>query len=176
LYCRLLRESVSRLKGEEISLRPSATVRIDFLTSGAPTEEEEEDNSSILLGSFFPDHYTYEPRLRIEAYRKLALMRGESEIDEFLEELKDRFGSPPDEVFALTQETKIRCLAEEAGFDMLEIRKNEIYCRLIKRGKDGTKHYYRKAGQIPKLSSKEPLLKLNEIIRFLKLVTHGKNN
>ena len=103
-------------------------------------------------------------------------MRGENEIDEFLEELKDRFGSPPDEVFALTQETKIRCLAEEAGFDMLEIRKNEIYCRLIKRGKDGTKHYYRKAGQIPKLSSKEPLLKLNEVIRFLKLVTHGKNN
>ena len=32
LYCRLLRESVSRLKGEEISLRPNATVRMDFLT------------------------------------------------------------------------------------------------------------------------------------------------
>ena len=30
LYCRLLKESVSRLKGEEHSLRPSATVRLDF--------------------------------------------------------------------------------------------------------------------------------------------------
>ena len=103
-------------------------------------------------------------------------MREESEIDGFLEELKDRFGTPPDEVFALTQETRIRCLTEEAGFDMIEVRKNEIYCRMIQRGKDGTKHYHRKAGQIPKLSSKEPLLKLNEIIRFLRIVHHGNKN
>ena len=176
LYCRLLRESVSRLKGEEISLRPNATVRMDFLTSGVPTEKEEEESSFILMGSFFPDHYTFEPRLRIEAYRRLAKMRDEKEIDEFVDELKDRFGTPPPEVIALTQESKIRCLAEEAGFDMLEVRKNEIYCRLIKRGKEGTKHYYRKAGQIPKLSSKEPLLKLNETIRFLKLVSYGNKN
>ncbi len=176
LYCRLLRESVSRLKGEEISLRPSATVRLDFLTAGFPTEEEEEEQSSLLLGSFFPESYTAEPRLRIDAYRRLAQMREETEIDEFLEELKDRFGTPPDEVFALTQETLIRCLTEEAGFDMLEVRKNEIYCRITKRGKEGTKHYYRKAGQIPKLSSKEPLLKLNEIIRFLRMISHGNKN
>ena len=176
LYCRLLRESVSRLKGEEISLRPSATVRLDFLTAGYPTEEEEVGSSFPLIGSFFPESYTSEPRLRIEAYRKLAQMREESEIDGFLEELKDRFGTPPDEVFALTQETRIRCLTEEAGFDMIEVRKNEIYCRMIKRGKDGTKHYHRKAGQIPKLSSKEPLLKLNEIIRFLRIVHHGNKN
>jgi transcription-repair coupling factor (superfamily II helicase) len=175
LYCRLLRESVSRLKGEEISLRPSATVRIDFLTAGSPSDEELEE-SDLLLGSYFPDSYTAEPRLRIESYRKLAQMREEREVDDYLDELKDRFGEPPEEVLALTQETKIRCLAEEAGFDLLEVRKNELYCRLIKRGKDGTKHYHRKAGQIPKLSAKQPLLKLNEIIRFLKLVTHGNNN
>jgi hypothetical protein len=74
------------------------------------------------------------------------------------------------------EEVDTDALAEEAGFDMLEVRKNEIYCRLIKRGKEGTKHYYRKAGQIPKLSSKEPLLKLNETIRFLKLVSYGNKN
>ena len=175
LYCRLLRESVSRLKGEEISLRPSATVRIDFLTAGSPSDEEL-DEMTQLLGSYFPDSYTAEPRLRIESYRKLARMREEREVDDYLDELKDRFGEPPEEVLALTQETKIRCLAEEAGFDLLEVRKNELFCRLIKRGKDGTKHYHRKAGQIPKLSAKQPLLKLNEIIRFLKLVTHGNNN
>ena len=90
--------------------------------------------------------------------------------------MKDRFGSPPNEVIALTNETKIRCLTEEAGFDLLEVRKNEIYCRLIKRGKDGTKHYHRIAGKIPKLSEKDPLLKLNEIIRFLKIVIHGNKN
>jgi transcription-repair coupling factor (superfamily II helicase) len=173
LYCRLLRESVSRLKGEEISLRPSATVRIDFLTAGAPSADDEAEDELILLGAFFPDAYTAEPRLRIEAYRKLARMREEQEINDYVEELNDRFGSPPPEVFALIQETRIRCLAEEAGFDLLEIKNKEIFCRLIKRGEGGTKQYCRKAGQIPKLSSKEPLLKLKEIIRFLKIEIHG---
>jgi hypothetical protein len=79
-------------------------------------------------------------------------------------------------VIALTEETKIRCLAEEAGFDLVEVRKNELYCRLIKRGKDKTKLYHRKAGQIPKLSAKDPLLKLNEIIRVIKLIIHGNKN
>lgn len=173
LYCRLLRESVSRLKGEEISLRPSATVRIDFLTAGAPCEEDDSNDQLNLLGAFFPDEYTSEPRLRIESYRKLALMREEKEINDYLEELNDRFGPPPPEVFALIQETRIRCLAEEAGFDLLETKNNEMFCRLIKRGEGGTKQYCRKAGQIPKLSSKDPLLKLKEIIRFLKIVIHG---
>jgi transcription-repair coupling factor (superfamily II helicase) len=33
MYCKLLKESVSRLKGDEVSLRPTATVRLDFLTN-----------------------------------------------------------------------------------------------------------------------------------------------
>ena len=136
LYCRLLRESVSRLKGEEISLRPTATVRLDFLTSGDSEEEEDFEGKNISqLGSYFPDKYASEPRLRIEAYRKLALMKETVEINDYLEEITDRFGPPPDEVIALLKETEIRCLAEEAGFDLIETRKNEIYARLIKRGK-----------------------------------------
>lgn len=176
LYCRLLRESVSRLKGEELSLRPSATVRIDFLTAGPPTSEDCLDSTATLLGAYFPDSYTYEAKLRIDSYRKLAQFQEVQEVDEYLLELKDRFGEPPEEVIALSDETKIRCLAEEAGFDLVEVRKSELFCRLIKRGKDGTKHYYRNAGQIPKLSAKDPLLKLNEIIRFLRLVIHGNKN
>jgi transcription-repair coupling factor (superfamily II helicase) len=176
LYCRLLRESVSRLKGEELSLRPSATVRIDFLTAGPPTSEDCLESTSTLLGAYFPDSYTCEAKLRIDSYRKLAQFQEVQEVDEYLLELKDRFGEPPEEVIALSDETKIRCLAEEAGFDLVEVRKSELYCRLIKRGKDGTKHYYRNAGQIPKLSAKDPLLKLNEIIRFLRLVIHGNKN
>ena len=65
-----------RLKGEEISLRPTATVRLDFLTSGDSEEEEDFEGKNISqLGSYFPDKYASEPRLRIEAYRKLAYER-----------------------------------------------------------------------------------------------------
>ena len=161
-------------KGDDVSLRPSATIRLDFLVSGESEEEEsatEEINST--LGAYFPIHYTPEPRLRIEGYRRLSQMRTITEIDEYQEELKDRFGPLPEEVLALLDETKTRCLCEEAGFDQLEAKENELFCRFVKRGKEGEKKYHRVLGKIPKLSAKDPLLKLKEIMTFLKMIVHG---
>ena len=81
LYCRLLRESVSRLKGDEISLRPSATVRLDFLSAG-PLEIH--DETITQLASYLPEEFAQEPRLRIECYRRLAKFRVLEEIDDFM--------------------------------------------------------------------------------------------
>jgi transcription-repair coupling factor (superfamily II helicase) len=178
LYCRLLKESVSRLKGDDLSLRLSATVRLDFLVSASLNEEEEPilQNEIELAEALLPEEYTSEPRLRIEGYRKLSRMQTIGEVDGYEEELRDRFGPPPDEVKNLLAETKIRCLCEEAGFDHLEVMGNELYCRFVRRGKDREKKYLRIAGRIPKLSARKPLLKLKEIIAFLKIRLHGIKN
>ena len=174
MYCQLLRESVSRLKGDEVSLRPSATTRLDFLVSGESEEDEDgPKEKTSTLGAYFPSHYTPEPRLRIEGYRRLSQIRTLKEIDEYKEELEDRFGPLPKEVLALLNETEIRCLCEEAGFDHLEVKESELFCRLVKRGEAGEKKYHRILGRIPKLSEKEPLLKLKEIIAFLNMKGHG---
>ncbi|MBN37414.1 MAG: transcription-repair coupling factor [Opitutae bacterium] len=178
LYCRLLKESVSRLKGDDLSLRLSATVRLDFLVSG---ETEEEEASEIhgeieTEGAFFPENYTAEARLRIEGYRRLSRIQTLAELSEFEEELRDRFGSPPGEVDNLLSETKIRCLSEEAGFDQIEVKGSELFCRFVRNAKDKEKKYLRIAGRIPKLSARKPLLKLKEIIRFLKIRVHGNKN
>ena len=175
LYCRLLRESVSRLKGDEVSLRPTAAVRLDFLASGEG-EEIVKPKETLSLGAFLPESYTSEARLRIDGYRKLSRMRTIGEVDEFEEELADRFGKPPPEVVALLDQTRIRCLCEEAGFDQLETTNSELFCRHAKRGKNNEKTYHRVLGRIPKLSSKDPLLKLKEISSFLKLILHGNEN
>ena len=173
LYCRLLRESVSRLKGEEISLRPNATIRLDFLCAGP---DEETSFTGQFLASYLPEEYASEPRLRIECYRRLAKFRTTEEVDDFKEELQDRFGPLPQEGLALLHEARIRCLAEEAEFDHIETRGNELWCREMGRNRDGSKKFHRSAGRIPRISSKEPLLKLKEIIRFLKIAIHGKQN
>lgn len=175
LYCRLLRESVSRLKGDDVSLRPSATIRIDFLAS-CENEADESEKANSTQGAYFPNYYTPEPRLRIEGFRRLSQIRTLKEIEEYKEELKDRFGTPPNEVLALLYETKIRCLCEEAGFDHLEVQGSELFCRLVKRGKAGEKKFHRILGRIPKLSAKDPLLKLKEIIAFLSMILHGNKN
>jgi len=166
LYCRLLKESVSRLKGDEISLRPSAVIRVDFLSS-------EEESEGETIGALIPESYAAEPRLRIESYRKLAQFQSTKEVHDYAEELKDRFGTLPKEVTALLLETEIRCLCEEANFDQLEVKGNEIFLRLIRKPGDKSVKFLRLAGKIPTLSSKTPLLKLKELIAFLKIRIHG---
>ena len=95
------------------------------------------------------------------------------EITTYEEELKDRFGPIPDQTRALFYETEIKCLGQEAGFDSISSKENELLCREVKKSsRDGVK-YLKKMGRIPRLNEKLPLLKLKEIIRFLKIHLHG---
>ena len=122
MYCQLLRESVSRLKGEESSL-PASLVRLDFLHSHESPEELPDAKSHP---SFIPE-YINEPRLRIECYRKLAKIIEIEQLNEFEMEMVDRFGSIPPAMEALLKETLIRCLAQQAGFLILLKQKGQIY-------------------------------------------------
>ncbi|MGA1101204.1 MAG: TRCF domain-containing protein [Opitutales bacterium] len=172
MYCKLLRESVSRLKGDEVSLRPNATVRLDFLHTDESVEHEEDSTS---MNSCLPESYMYESRLRIDFYRKIASVMEIHEIDELREELVDRFGPVPKAVEALFLETEIKCLAQEAGFDQVATNGQELLCRYVRRSSNEGMRYARKVGKLPILIEKQPLLKLKEIIRFLKLHLHGNS-
>ena len=92
------------------------------------------NESEKTLGAFIPDSYIGESRLKIETYRKLSSISTTSEADALEEELLDRFGEIPDEVLSVVLEARIRFLAEEAEFDLVETRK-EIHLRHAKKGK-----------------------------------------
>ncbi len=170
VYCRLLRESVSRLKGDEIALRPHAVVRLDFLHTD---ESIPEDSASLNMASCLPESYMNEPRLRIDFYRKIAAVMEIESLNDLRSELRDRFGPLPSSVEALFMEVEIKCLAQESGFDLISTKGRELQCRHVRRSsKEGVK-YLRKLGNLPCLNEKQPLLKLKEIIRFLKLHIHG---
>ena len=170
MYCKLLKESVSRLKGDEVSLRPKASVRLDFLQNETASEGSE------LIHSHIPEDYILEPRLRIDAYRKIASLATIELIDAYEEELNDRFGLPPDEVVAVLKEARIRCLTEEANFDLIETKGAELMLRHTLKGRNGERTYHRVAGRLPRIRAKKSLLKLNEIIQFLKMHIHGNKS
>jgi len=174
LYCRLLRESVSRLKGEEQTLRPSATVRLDFTKDFRIPSERTNVFNQGEIETFIPEEYISEARLRIEAYRKLATFLDASEVSQYELELKDRFGPPPKAVQALLMQNQVRCLAEEAGFDRVETVDQKLYLRHVKKGLNQEMEFLKKAGKVPNLMSKDGFLKLKEIITFLKIYIHGK--
>jgi len=105
LYCQLLKQSVSALKGEKVKPRLEVQVRLDFLPlspGDAPASDNvkstEPGEQPLLV---LPDHaaipYTYiaDPRQRIEIYRKLAQANDTESLKTLQAELRDRFGPPP---------------------------------------------------------------------------------
>ena len=121
----------------------------------------------------YSSSYVSEPRLRIELYRKLAGIMEESGIWELRHELLDRFGPIPRPVEALLLETEIKCLAQESGFDCIASDGEKLLCRKVRKRSEESIQYLKKLGNLPRIHQKEALLKLKEIIGFLKIHLHG---
>jgi len=172
MYCNLLRESVARLKGDEVALRIRAVVKLDFLYSS----DSKDVIDSSKIRSIIPSSYIGEARLRIELYRKLPLIDTQEDLNNLLVEVEDRFGKLPEETVVLFMETEVRLLAESAGFDLITSQRKQLFCRFPKKPNDPSVKYLRKGGQIPVFTASEPFLKLKETIRFLKIYLHGKKS
>jgi transcription-repair coupling factor (superfamily II helicase) len=94
LYCQMVTEAVSEMKGERVE--PKATeLKIDL-----------PDDAHL------PDDYVPSEELRLEAYRKLATVRTPSELADIEREWRDRFGPLPRPAQALidTGALRVRCL------------------------------------------------------------------
>ena len=53
------------------------------------------------LEIFIPDEYIPQPTEKIKLYKDLDAVKEESDIEPFIESLKDRFGTPPAQVMEL---------------------------------------------------------------------------
>ncbi|HEX5217677.1 MAG TPA: transcription-repair coupling factor [Vicinamibacterales bacterium] len=106
MYMKLLESTIRELKGEDIEDERRAVVnlRIDLRIDE----------------SYIPDM-----NQRLTAYRRLASARVLSEIDQFLEECRDRYGQPPESLGHLAQFARIRLMADRLGVETLD-REGEI--------------------------------------------------
>jgi transcription-repair coupling factor (superfamily II helicase) len=106
LYCQLLENSVRELKGQ--SRRAPLEVAIDLPWS-----------------AYFPRDYVQGQRPRIEAYRRLARIRKLERLDDFRQELRDRFGPPPEPAEWLLRLAELRILASEWKLESVHLEKAE---------------------------------------------------
>ena len=121
--CLLLRQSISRLKGENSAQHIRAGLRLDFVIIGDGVEnsyDNVKDGFEVLkneelkrtripsITAFVPREYISETRLRIDIYRRLALADSQKTIVEIIDTLNDRFGPIPQPVEALLLITEIR--------------------------------------------------------------------
>ncbi len=91
LYCQLLENAVRALKHQ-------------------PPRQAIEVNVDLPWPAFLPRDYVPGQKLRIEVYRRLARLRDLKKLDDFRQELRDRYGPYPDAVEWLLRTTEIRLL------------------------------------------------------------------
>lgn len=141
LYCQLLKQSVSKLKGEPAADRVEISMHIDFLRTNEASWLKNPDDG---LPAFIPAAYMPEARLRITAYRELAEAAQTEDLDVLRENWTDRFGHLPPPTVHLLTATEIRIRAARKGCSILEIQEGKL--KLTKNGK-----YLQINGKFPRL-------------------------
>ena len=109
-YCRLLDETVRGLQGEDVKPRGRASLKLQ-------------------LDIHIPPGYIADEVQRLQAYKRLAEIRSETEGDEAAAELKDRYGPVPVAVTNLMGYAILKTSAEEIGVESIERRGQRLSMR-----------------------------------------------
>jgi transcription-repair coupling factor (superfamily II helicase) len=162
LYCQLLKQSVSALKGEKVKPRVEVSLKLDFLGSEDVKRETCSVNhtSRITHHASLPHNYVTEPQHRIEIYRKLAQANEKSALESLQKELRDRFGPLPAAVELLLQVAELKILAGEKFVTNIEVKEDKLM--LTRQG-----DFITLGGKFPRLTKKDAKARLKEIKKLL---------
>ncbi len=104
LYCQMVNEAVAELKGEPI--REPAEIKLD-----------------LPLDANLPPEYIPRQDLRLEAYRRLAAVTTDAEVDDIRAEWLDRYGAIPAPAEALLAVARLRAECSRLGVKEVNVAK-----------------------------------------------------
>ena len=162
LYCKLLRQSVDRLKGRAVSARSETSFRADFLALNE-TDYGRASAHMPLLPAYFPADFVAETSLRVNAYRELAECLSEKELDDLTTSWRDRFGRFPDPVANLLRLNRVKIRAAGKKITTVEIKGQKLTL-----GRNGSPIMI--DNRHPRLTSIEPGAKLDETLQLLAML------
>ena len=102
LYCQMVTEAVAEMKGEPV--KPPAEIKLDV-----PTD------------AFLPTDYVAKEELRLEAYRRLADVTTQADVDDIRTEWEDRYGPLPEPAEALLTVGRLRAECHRLGIVDMQI-------------------------------------------------------
>ncbi len=106
LYCQMVTEAVSEMKGEEVK---------------APSEFK----LDVPTDAHLPSTYVPKEALRLEAYRRLAAIETEADVDDIRNEWEDRYGPLPAPAEALLMIGRLRAECHRLGLKDISISSNQ---------------------------------------------------
>ena len=130
MYTKILGKAISQIKGEKVL-------------------EDIDPELKLGVEAYLPEDYVPESHNRVVLYRRLSSVKNEKELKEIVEEIEDRFGSPPVEVYKLFDVMKIKMIARYLFIDEIIADNNSISVTFNKNSKIDVK-------QITKLIEKDP--------------------
>jgi transcription-repair coupling factor (superfamily II helicase) len=107
LYCQMVTEAVAEMKGEPVATAPSE-IKLDV-----PTD------------AFLPPDYVAKEELRLEAYRRLAAVTTQAEVDDIRAEWEDRYGPLPDPAASLLMVGSLRAECHRLGIVDVQITSDQ---------------------------------------------------
>ncbi|MAB67877.1 MAG: transcription-repair coupling factor [Bacteroidetes bacterium] len=118
LYSKILNDAVRELKESEFShMFEGVEAEIEL-----PETVVEFDESALL-----PNNYVSDNVERLNLYRKLSQAKSEKEIDDWREEIEDRFGPAPKAALYLIEASKIKLFASRCLFTKVTIRSQRMW-------------------------------------------------
>jgi transcription-repair coupling factor (superfamily II helicase) len=102
LYCQMVTEAVAEMKGEPV--KPPAEIKLDV-----PTD------------AYLPPEYVTKEELRLEAYRRLADVTTQADVDDIRTEWEDRYGPLPEAAEALLTVGRLRAQCHRLGITEMQI-------------------------------------------------------
>ena len=115
-YQKILKEAISELSNKEFgNLKIESNSLLDNLN---------DTNIETDFSAMIPDDYVNIISERMNLYKKINLLKNESDLKEFKREIKDRFGKIPQEVKNLFELIQIKWIANKFCIEKLIIKKN----------------------------------------------------
>ena len=133
-YQQILRESMTELKTEEFA---------DTFADVSDGTDSDEFVSDVVIESDMelrlPPEYVPQENERIMLYRRLDNMERPEQVEEFREQLRDRFGAIPDTTEQLIRIVPLRMAAKRLGIERLVLRGGELRAFFVN---DDNRAYY----------------------------------
>ena len=131
LYLKLIERAVTELKGE-------------------PWQDEVNPEININIPAFLPGDYIMDTDVRLNLYRRLSMLIDNSELDEMIREIHDRFGNLPPEVRNLLALMSIRLRLKRLRVSKLDVGKNRLTLTFLEDGTQNGEHLVKLANERPK--------------------------
>ena len=107
LYCQILEQTIQELQGGEVL--PEVQTQINLKVSVK-----------------IPTEYISDEQQRLSVYKRISSLKLESEMDELLRELEDRYGAVPKEVVSLIEFVRLRLVAQKALVHTIDRERDAI--------------------------------------------------